>query len=189
MPAGHHPTSILKDFSSPKESHEFQEESTTNENLLDSIIRKGKDADFSLEKLSAALKDVQDGNKACLEWASQLKAELTIDSDETFQSLSLKLEESSQLINEELEDIKQLEENHLIHLEKAITIFESKSKIPKLLSGFESFIFNLEFTRGRQNLGVIKIKPSEFFYRPFMIALAQFSHPSPMVFGSSIVEV
>jgi len=149
------------------------------------------------------LESAQDRNKA-LDWASELKAaRLTNDSAETFQSLYLELGYTSEALNEELEEKwqalnKDLKENWQLqdfdHLAKDLKAIQLTTKIPKMIfeedfNSIDSYLFHLEFSRGRQNVGFINIKPDGSFYRPLMIALARFCHPSPMVFGSSIVEV
>ena len=194
MPGAGHPT-ILRESASPRECRELQKKRSCNENNLESIIKKREDAAICLQQLSIVLESVQDRNKALLGWASQLKAaRLAIDSAETFQSLYLKLGATSEASREELEDNQQQQETYLDHLTKALKAVQITTKIPKMISDedfnqIDRYFFRLQFTRGRQSLGSIIIKPDESFYRPLMIALAKFCTPAPVVFGSSIVEV
>ena len=152
MPGSGHPT-ILRESASPKECRELQKKRSTNENNLESIIKKREDAAICLQQLSIVLESVQDRNKALLGWASQLKAAgLAIDLAETFQSLYLKLEPTSEASHEELEENWQLQD--LDHLTKALKAIQLTTKIPKMIfeedfNSIESYLFHLQITRGR----------------------------------------
>ncbi len=217
MPGDH--STILMESAAPGECRDLQKKMGANADHLMKIIQKRKEAKYGFQHLSSALKDVlREIEKEDNENESRLdrimshldSAGLNVDSDETAQSLLVKVEESSELIKEELVDIQQLEENYLDHLKKTIKVsvqfkdqsgeilalFQPKMKISKMISdeefnqiSFQSYLFLLEFTQGSRKLGSIMIKPDEAFYRPFMISLARFCHGSPMIFRSSIAKV
>lgn len=108
MPGSHHPT-VLKD-AAPKECRDLQKIRSANDDQLESLIQKLKDLEYSLEKLSAVLKDLQDENKSALKRVSQLKESgLKVNPGDSIKSLSLKSEEISVDIQEELEDFQQKE--------------------------------------------------------------------------------
>lgn len=126
MPGSSHPT-VLKD-AAPKDCRDLQKIRRANDDQLESIIQKLKDREFSLEQLSAVLKDLQDENHVALNRVSQIKESgLKVNPDDSIKSLRLKSEETSVDIQEELEDFQQKKDN-VLDLTKAVESLQLEMK-------------------------------------------------------------